>query len=82
MNAILYNYEFSDYNNTSFDINKIPVEDMLKYLKDNSLETYNKIDKNNARRVVNAYKYFICEKNKSLVKNNKANKFTINIIHI
>ncbi|MBU0278303.1 MULTISPECIES: tRNA (adenosine(37)-N6)-dimethylallyltransferase MiaA [unclassified Gemella] len=69
MNAILYNYEFSNYNK-DFNIDNISLEEMLQYLKENFLETYEKIDKKNMRRIVNAYKYAIYE-SKSLIENNK-----------
>lgn len=66
MNAVLNNYEFTDLEEKSYDID---VEIAKAYLKENYPDTYNSIDIENHRRVINAYNYVMNEK-KSVTTNN------------
>ncbi|MGX7111661.1 tRNA (adenosine(37)-N6)-dimethylallyltransferase MiaA [Gemella cuniculi] len=70
MNAVLNNYKFSDLEEKIYDVDV----DMAKnYLRENYLDTYNNIDLENRRRVINAYNYVINEK-KSIMENNNGDK--------
>ena len=66
MNAVLNNYEFTNLEEKTYDID---VEKAKQYLKDNYVDTYNSIDLDNHRRVINAYNYVMNEK-KSVTTNN------------
>ena len=66
MNAVLNNYEFTNLEEKTYDID---VEKAKQYLKENYIDTYNNIDLDNQRRVINAYNYVINEQ-KSVTTNN------------
>ena len=66
MNAVLNNYEFTDLEEKTYDID---VDLAREYLKENYPDTYNAIDIENHRRVINAYNYVMNEK-KSVTTNN------------
>ena len=66
MNAVLNNYEFTDLEEKTYDID---VDMAREYLKENYPDTYNTIDIENRRRVINAYNYVMNEK-KSVTTNN------------
>ena len=66
MNAVLNNYEFTDLEEKTYDID---VDMAREYLKENYPDTYNAIDIDNHRRVINAYNYVMNEK-KSVTTNN------------
>ena len=66
MNAVLNNYEFTDLKEKTYDID---VDMAREYLKENYPDTYNSIDLENHRRVINAYNYVMNEK-KSVTTNN------------
>ena len=66
MNAVLNNYEFTDLEEKTYDID---VDMAREYLKENYPDTYNSIDLENHRRVINAYNYVMNEK-KSVTTNN------------
>ena len=66
MNAVLNNYEFTNLEEKTYDID---VEKAKQYLKDNYVDTYNNIDLDNQRRVINAYNYVMNEQ-KSVTTNN------------
>ena len=66
MNAVLNNYEFTDLEEKTYDID---VDMAREYLKENYPDTYNTIDLENHRRVINAYNYVMNEK-KSVTANN------------
>ena len=66
MNAVLNNYEFTDLEEKTYDID---VDMAREYLKENYPDTYNTIDLENHRRVINAYNYVLNEK-KSVTTNN------------
>lgn len=66
MNAVLNNYEFTDLEEKTYDID---VDMAREYLKENYPDTYNTIDLENHRRVINAYNYVMNEK-KSVTTNN------------
>ena len=66
MNAVLNNYEFTDLEEKTYDID---VDMAREYLKENYPDTYNAIDIENHRRVINAYNYVMNEK-KSVTTNN------------
>ena len=66
MNAVLNNYEFTNLEEKNYDID---VEKAKQYLKENYIDTYNTIDLENHRRVINAYNYVMNEQ-KSVTKNN------------
>ena len=66
MNAVLNNYEFTDLEEKTYDID---VDMAREYLKENYPDTYNTIDIENHRRVINAYNYVMNEK-KSVTTNN------------
>ena len=66
MNAVLNNYEFTNLEEKTYDID---VEKAKQYLKENYIDTYNNIDLDNHRRVINAYNYVMNEK-KSVTTNN------------
>ena len=66
MNAVLNNYEFTNLEEKTYDIN---VEKAKQYLKDNYVDTYNNIDLDNHRRVINASNYVMNEQ-KSVTTNN------------
>ena len=66
MNAVLNNYEFTNLEEKTYDID---VEKAKQYLKDNYVDTYNNIDLNNHRRVINAYNY-VKNEQKSVTTNN------------
>lgn len=61
MSAILYDYKFANYDKHNKE-DDISIYKMLEYLKENYLETYEKIDKNNHRRIINAYNYVLNKK--------------------
>lgn len=61
MSAILYDYKFANYDKFNKE-DDISIYKMLEYLKENYLETYEKIDKNNHRRIINAYNYVLNKK--------------------
>ncbi|MBF0714333.1 tRNA (adenosine(37)-N6)-dimethylallyltransferase MiaA [Gemella sp. GH3] len=67
MNAVLYNYQFSNYSENN--VVEDNIDYMKQYLKSNYEDTYNKLDLDNKRRIINAYKYVINEK-KSTLENN------------
>ena len=66
MNAVLNNYEFTNLEEKTYDID---VEKAKQYLKENYIDTYNNIDLDNHRRVNNAYNYVMNEQ-KSVTTNN------------
>ena len=66
MNAVLNNYEFTHLEEKTYDID---VEKAKQYLKDNYVDTYNNIDLDNHRRVINAYNY-VTNEQKSVTTNN------------
>ena len=66
MNAVLNNYEFTDLEEKTYDVD---VDMARDYLKRNYPDTYNSIDLDNHRRVINAYNYVVNE-NKSVTTNN------------
>ncbi len=66
MNAVLNNYEFTNLEEKNYDID---VEKAKQYLKENYIDTYNNIDIDNQRRVINAYNYVMNEQ-KSVTTNN------------
>ena len=66
MNAVLNNYEFTNLEEKTYDID---VEKAKQYLKENYIDTYNNIDLDNHRRVINAYNYVMNEQ-KSVTTNN------------
>lgn len=66
MNAVLNNYEFTNLEEKTYDID---VEKAKQYLKENYIDTYNNIDLGNHRRVINAYNYVMNEQ-KSVTTNN------------
>ena len=66
MNAVLNNYEFTNLEDKGYDID---VEKAKQYLKENYIDTYNNIDLDNRRRVINAYNYVMNEQ-KSVTTNN------------
>lgn len=66
INAVLNNYEFTDLEEKNYDID---VDMAREYLKENYPDTYNAIDIDNHRRVINAYNYVMNEK-KSVTTNN------------
>ena len=66
MNAVLKNYEFTDLEEKTYDID---VDMAREYLKENYPDTYNTIDIENHRRVINAYNYVMNEQ-KSVTTNN------------
>ena len=66
MNAVLNNYEFTNLEEKTYDID---VEKAKEYLKENYVDTYNNIDLDNHRRVINAYNYVMNEQ-KSVTTNN------------
>ena len=66
MNAVLNNYEFTDLEEKTYDVD---VNMAKEYLQKNYPDTYNSIDLNNHRRVINAYNYVVNE-NKSVTTNN------------
>ena len=66
MNAVLNNYEFTNLEEKTYDID---VEKAKQYLKENYIDTYNNIDLDNHRRVINAYNYVMKEQ-KSVTTNN------------
>lgn len=66
MNAVLNNYEFTNLEEKTYDID---VEKAKQYLKDSYVDTYNNIDLNNHRRVINAYNY-VKNEQKSVTTNN------------
>ena len=66
MNAVLNNYEFTNLEEKTYDID---VEKAKQYLKENYIDTYNNIDLDNQRRVINAYNYVMNEQ-KSVTTNN------------
>lgn len=66
MNAVLNNYEFTNLEEKNYGID---VEKAKQYLKENYIDTYNNIDLDNHRRVINAYHYVMNEQ-KSVTKNN------------
>lgn len=66
MNAVLNNYEFTNLEEKTYDID---VEKAKQYLKDNYVDTYNNIDLDNHRRVINAYNY-VTNEQKSVTTNN------------
>ena len=66
MNAVLNNYEFTNLEEKNYDID---VEKAKQYLKENYIDTYNNIDLENHRRVINAYNYVMNEQ-KSVTTNN------------
>ena len=66
MNAVLNNYEFTNLEEKTYDID---VDMAREYLKENYPDTYNTIDIENHRRVINAYNYVMNEK-KSVTTNN------------
>ena len=70
MNAVLNNYEFTDLEEKTYDID---VDMAREYLKENYPDTYNTIDIENHRRVINAYNYVMNEK-KSVTTNNNGDK--------
>lgn len=70
MNAVLNNYEFTDLEEKSYDID---VDMARQYLKENYPDTYKSIDIENYRRVINAYNYVMNEK-KSVTENNNGDK--------
>ncbi len=61
MSVILYDYKFANYDKLNKE-DDISIYKMLEYLKENYLETYEKIDKNNHRRIINAYNYVLNKK--------------------
>lgn len=67
MNAVLYDYKFSSYITSEEELS---LEEMKEYLAKNYPDTYNTIDINNERRVVNAYRY-VKEEQKSVTENNE-----------
>lgn len=66
MNAVLNNYEFTNLEEKNYDVD---VEKAKQYLKENYIDTYNNIDIDNQRRVINAYNYVMNEQ-KSVTTNN------------
>lgn len=66
MNAVLNNYEFTNLEEKTYDID---IEKAKQYLKDNYVDTYNNIDLDNHRRVINAYNY-VKNEQKSVTTNN------------
>ena len=66
INAVLNDYKFSKLENEE---KNLTTSEMLYFLRSNYYETYLSIDKNNSRRIINAYNYVINEK-KSLTDNN------------
>ena len=66
MNAVLNDYEFTDLEEKTYDVD---VNMAKEYLQKNYPDTYNSIDLNNHRRVINAYNYVVNE-NKSVTTNN------------
>lgn len=52
MNAVIYDYRFVEREE---GLEKVNLDTMLDYLKEKFPETYEEIDKNNERRVLNAY---------------------------
>ena len=66
MNAVLNYYEFTNLEEKTYDID---VEKAKQYLKDNYVDTYNNIDLDNHRRVINAYNY-VTNEQKSVTTNN------------
>ena len=66
MNAVLNNYEFTNLEEKNYNID---VEKAKQYLKENYIDTYNSIDLDNHRRVINAYNYVMNEQ-KSVTTNN------------
>lgn len=66
MNTVLNNYEFTNLEEKTYDID---VEKAKQYLKENYIDTYNNIDLDNQRRVINAYNYVMNEQ-KSVTTNN------------
>lgn len=70
MNAVLNNYEFTDLEEKSYDID---VDMARQYLKENYPDTYKSIDIENHRRVINAYNY-VMNKKKSVTENNNGDK--------
>ena len=67
MNAVLNNYEFTDLEEKTYDID---VDMAREYLKENYPDTYNAIDIDNHRRVINAYNYVMNEKKSVMTNNN------------
>lgn len=67
MNAVLNNYEFTDLEEKTYDID---VDMAREYLKENYPDTYNTIDLENHRRVINAYNYVMNEKKSATTNNN------------
>lgn len=65
MSAVLYDYKFAE--NSNIDKN-ISIENMINYIKSNYPDTYNTLDINNNRRIVNAYNYVFKEQ-KSITEN-------------
>lgn len=66
MNAVLNNYEFTELEERTYDVD---VEMAKNYLKENYPDTYNNIDLENHRRVINAYNY-VKNAQKSVTTNN------------
>lgn len=67
MNAVLNNYEFTNLEEKNYDID---VEKAKQYLKENYIDTYNNIDLDNHRRVINAYNYVRNEQKSVTINNN------------
>lgn len=74
MNAVLYDYKFGNFVDEMENEN---IEQIKKYLKNNYPNTYEKIDINNERRLINAYRYVLAEK-KEAVENNEGTKLYAN----
>lgn len=70
MNAVLYDYKFATYSEKE---DQLSVTEMLDFLKENYLETFNNLDKNNERRIVNAYNY-VKREEKEIVLNSDGDK--------
>ena len=77
MNAVLNNYEFTNLEEKTYDID---VEKAKQYLKENYIDTYNNIDLDNHRRVINAYNYVMNEQ-KSVTTNNNGREVLYNRIN-
>ena len=71
MNAVLNDYKFSDLE-TKHDVD---LQIAKNYLKENYIETYNSIDLENSRRVINAYNYVMQEKKSTTMNNEGTNIF-------
>lgn len=73
--ALLFNYDFPEIDNSLLDeLDKLLLEDLLTKLKELDVDTYERIDKNNKRRVVTALALAISNHSRSKIEDKFINK--------